>query len=141
MDAIVGRIAAIKDEYTVVLNVGYKQNVEEGMKFVIYNEEDEIKDPVTGKSLGCFEDVKAKVEVDYVAENYSTAKSIDTWMNPFSYTSSFAALASLAAAGRGSKAEIKQLPLDDETKERLLKRVTDKKTTVKIGDLVRQIIS
>ena len=62
MIGIEGKIAEIIDTATVVINRGYKDGVEEGMRFIIYEPGNEIEDPDTGESLGTFENVKAKVE-------------------------------------------------------------------------------
>lgn len=67
---IEGKIARILDEYNVVINVGRLHGVAEGMLFVIYSPgEAEIKDPDTGKSLGCLEVVKGYVRASHVQEN------------------------------------------------------------------------
>ena len=75
MEPIKGNVAKIMDEYTVILNIGFKSKVEEGMRFIIYTERDEKFDPISGTNLGKFENVKAKVKVINVAENYSIARS------------------------------------------------------------------
>jgi hypothetical protein len=69
---IEGKIARILDEYSVVINVGRLHGVTEGTPFVIYSPgEEEIKDPDTGKSLGCLEVVKGYVRASHVQENLS----------------------------------------------------------------------
>ena len=67
---IEGKIASILDEYNVVINVGRLHGVTEGMSFVIYSPgEEEVRDPDTGKSLGCMELVKGYVRATHVQEN------------------------------------------------------------------------
>ena len=129
MTGIEGKVAGIVDEYTVVINQGHKDGVEEDMRFVIYEPGEEIKDPDTDKSLGKFEYVKAKVEVVNVQEKFSTAETYET------HTMTMPAIQALAQlSGQTSRNE---LPLDNDTKAGLQKRP---RTFVKIGDLVRQIL-
>ena len=125
MEGIKGKVAEIIDEYTVVINRGHKDGVEEDMRFVIYELGEEIKDP-DGGSLGKFEYVKAKVEVVNVQEKFSTAETYVT------HTMIIPAIQALSGQTTRNK-----LPLDDETKAGLQKGL---RTPVKIGDLVRQIL-
>lgn len=72
MAPIEGKIARILDEYNVVINVGQKQGVYEGMPFVIFaTGEDEVKDPVTGEGLGKLETVKGYVSAIHVQDGLS----------------------------------------------------------------------
>jgi len=132
MIEIEGRVAEIIDEYTVVINRGHEHGVEEDMRFVIYEQGEEIKDPDTDKSLGNFEYVKAKVEVTNVREKFSTAETYETYTKPSFFDASV-----IPAAMLREQRVRRELPLDEETKGRLPKR---SRTPVKIGDLVRQIL-
>ncbi|MFQ5861891.1 MAG: hypothetical protein ACE5IC_02110 [Candidatus Brocadiales bacterium] len=72
MAPIEGKIAKILDEYNVVINVGRKQGVCEGMPFVIFiTGEDEVKDPDTGEGLGRLETVKGYVSAAHVQDRVS----------------------------------------------------------------------
>jgi len=130
MEGIEGKVVKIMDEYTVVINRGSEHSVEEDMRFVIYEPGDEIKDPDTDKSLGKFEHVKAKVEVTNVSEKFSTAKTYET------HTMTMPALQEAIVRVTGQTMR-NELPLDEETRAGLPER---KKTLVKIGDLVRQVL-
>ena len=130
MEGIEGKVAKIMDEYTVVINRGSEHGVEEDMRFVIYEPGDEIKDPDTDKSLGKFEHVKAKVEVTNVSEKFSTAKTYET------HTMTMPALQEAIVRVTGQTMR-NELPLDEKTRAGLPER---KKTLVKIGDLVRQVL-
>jgi len=136
MEPIKGNVAKIIDEYTVILNIGFKSKVEEGMRFIIYSEGEEIIDPISGKNLGKFENVKAKVKVISVAENYSIAKS-DEYQTVGGVESTTVAL--LAALAYNKREINKELPLDEETKKSIVKY--EKDDLVHERDLVRQIIS
>ena len=68
MAQVKGKIAKIIDESTVILNVGAKDGVTSGMRFVIYEEGEEVQDPDTGDSLGAWEVVKGEVAAKHVQE-------------------------------------------------------------------------
>ena len=130
MIGIEGKIAEIIDTYTVVINRGHEHGVEEGMRFIIYELGNEIKDPDTKESLGTFEHVKAKVEATNVNERFSTAKTYEADTRP---TNAIIAIMGMYAEQRVSR----ELPLGDEAKDRLPKHPI---TQVKVGDPVRQIL-
>lgn len=73
--SVTGSVARILDEITLVLSVGEQEGVSKGMKFVVYEQGDEIKDPTTGASLGKLEIVKAEVVAVHVQEHLTLAKS------------------------------------------------------------------
>ena len=75
-DPIVGKVAAVVDDTTLVLNVGSVHGVREGMLFAIVSEHQEIEDPDTGESLGNWEAVKARVIVSHVQEKMCTVRSL-----------------------------------------------------------------
>ncbi len=126
MIGIEGKVAEIIDTVTVAINRGYAHGVEEGMRFIIYELGNEIKDPDTKESLGRFEYVKAKVEATNVNERFSTAKTYETDI-----------LSTAIMGTYGGQLVSRKLPLDDETKGELPKHPI---TRVKIGDPVRQIL-
>ncbi|MGD0070584.1 MAG: FlgT C-terminal domain-containing protein [Candidatus Bathyarchaeia archaeon] len=71
-----GCILKILSPYKVVINLGKKQGVLHGMKFIIYEEGKMINDPKTGKPIEQLEIVKATIEVTHVQENIATAESL-----------------------------------------------------------------
>ena len=74
-EIINGKVAALIDDTTLVLNVGFHEGVREGMTFVIFAEYQEILDPDSGEPLGKWEMVKARVVVDHVQERMCTVRS------------------------------------------------------------------
>ena len=82
MDLIKGKVAAIKGEDAVVINKGYKDGVEENMRFIIYENGEEIFDPDTQESLGNLEYIKGKVKVRYPGEKISVAEPYETNIIP-----------------------------------------------------------
>jgi hypothetical protein len=108
MNEIEGKVAKIVDPYTIVINKGSEDGVEEDMRFVIYEQGDEIIDPETRGSLGKFEYVKAKVKVTYIHEKYSVAETYETYSQPpIMATAALAALQTVQVKRR-------ELPLDEE---------------------------
>ena len=75
MAQIKGKIAKIIDESTVIINVGQQDGVTSGMRFVIYEEGEEILDPDTGGSLGAWEVVKGEVVAKHVQERIAVAQA------------------------------------------------------------------
>jgi hypothetical protein len=71
--AIKGKIAQILDNYRVVLNKGSRDGVTAGMRFVIFQEGDDIIDPETKQSLGKLEIVKGAVTAEHVQESLTVA--------------------------------------------------------------------
>ena len=65
---IEGRVAAILDEYHLIINVGAARGVTEGMRFVIFAQGAEVKDPVSGQPLGKWEFPKGFVRAQHVQE-------------------------------------------------------------------------
>ena len=72
---IEGKVAAIIDDTTLVLNVGSEQGVQEGMAFAIFASHGEIEDPDSGQSLGRWEAVKARVVATHVQERLCTVRA------------------------------------------------------------------
>jgi hypothetical protein len=72
---IKGRVARILSEFQLVLNVGSAQGVEPDMRFVVFEEGDEVIDPETGGSLGRLELVKGEVIVTHAQEGMSIVTS------------------------------------------------------------------
>lgn len=65
-----GKVLKILDEFTIVVSLGWDV-VKKGDHLVVYSLGAEIKDG--DRSLGRLENIKARVVVDYVQENFSTA--------------------------------------------------------------------
>lgn len=75
MTQIKGKIAKIVDETTFLLNVGAQDGVRNGMRFVVFDEGDEVSDPDTGESLGVWEIVKGELIVTNAQERLSMAQT------------------------------------------------------------------
>ena len=72
---IEGKVAAIIDDTTLVLNVGSEQGVQEGMAFAIFALHGEIADPDSGQPLGRWEAVKARVVATHVQPRLCTVRA------------------------------------------------------------------
>ncbi len=80
MTPVEGKIARILDEYNVVINVGRRQGVYEGMPFVVFAmSDDEVKDPDTDKGLGRLETVKGYVTAAHVQDGLSICTIKPLW--------------------------------------------------------------
>lgn len=75
MDKIEGKIAAILDKTTVVINRGSDHGVEHGTEFYIYTKIGPFFDPDTGDNLGETTKVWGKVRASIVENRFSVAKT------------------------------------------------------------------
>jgi hypothetical protein len=75
MTQIRGKIAKIVDESTFLINVGLKEGVQNGMRFVVFDEGEEVTDPDTGEVLGIWEIVKGELVVVNVQERLSMVQT------------------------------------------------------------------
>lgn len=70
------KVAKVIDDFTVVINIGSKDDIKLGQKFLIYEVSDEeILDPDTKESLGYLEIVKGTGKVTHVQFKLSTLES------------------------------------------------------------------
>jgi len=79
-----GNILKILSPSKVLINLGRLQGVTKGMKFVIYDEGEMIKDPKTGQDIENLELVKGEIEVTHVQEKMSIAESFVVERRTFS---------------------------------------------------------
>lgn len=75
MAQIRGKIAKIVDESTFLINVGLKQGVQNGMRFVVFDEGEQVTDPDTGEVLGTWEIVKGELVVVNAQERLSMVQT------------------------------------------------------------------
>ncbi|WP_140420542.1 hypothetical protein [Novosphingobium sp. B 225] len=76
------RVAAIIDDFHIVLNVGRDDGIQSVQKFLIYGLGQEITDPETGESLGILEIIRGRGKVVHLQDRFCTIKSIDTRQLP-----------------------------------------------------------
>ena len=126
MGLIKGKVAAIKSDYAIIINKGSEDGVREGMRFRIYEEGEDIKDPDTNEILGKLEYIKANVKVKFSSEKYSWAETYETITTN---------LLQSVVLGSFTKQERSKLPLDETSSI----EDQDISLVVKVGDLVRQI--
>ena|SRR5260370_16353894 len=72
------RVAAVLDEYEVVLNKGSDDGIRMGETLLIYGMGPEISDPVTGRNLGPVERVRGRGRVIHVQKSLATVRSLET---------------------------------------------------------------
>lgn len=71
-----GKIAAILDKTTVVINRGSDQGVEKGTKFYIYSKLGPFFDPDSGESLGEITKIWGKVQATIVERRFCIAETM-----------------------------------------------------------------
>ncbi len=77
-----GHVAAILNTRQLALNIGSLNHVEVGMQFdVVHARNHELKDPISGESLGKLELPKKRVKISEVAERYSIASTLAREVN------------------------------------------------------------
>lgn len=71
-----GKVVKVIDEYRIVINRGSEHGIEENQKFMLYElDEEELKDPDTGASLGTLEIVKGIGKAIHVQSKITTIES------------------------------------------------------------------
>ncbi len=65
-------VAQILDPEKIVINKGSKDQIDQNMEFVVYEEAGEVVDPVTKKNLGLLENPKGTFRPLHIQDNMST---------------------------------------------------------------------
>ena len=65
------RVAKIIEVDKIVINKGLKDNINQHMEFLVYEDGDEILDPITNKSLGLLENPKGMFKALHIQESMS----------------------------------------------------------------------
>jgi hypothetical protein len=65
------RVAKILEVDKIVINKGKNDYIDEHMEYLVYEEGEEILDPVSGKSLGVLENPKGVFKVIHIQDNMS----------------------------------------------------------------------
>ncbi|WP_051662743.1 hypothetical protein [Flavobacterium sp. KJJ] len=68
-------IASKIDDYQIVINKGLKDSIDSSMRFLVYEEGDEIIDPSTNKSLGNLEIPKGFFKIMHIQDSMTTLVS------------------------------------------------------------------
>ena len=118
-----GKIIKILDGKRVIINLGYKQGIKKEMKFFIYSEGEEIKDPDTNQVLGKREIVKHKIKVKHIQETFSIMESDEYYITKLDL--------------------ILGVPTKRQESFNLEKNIESKSedNIIRLGDLVRQEVS
>lgn len=70
------KVAKVIDNYKLVINKGSEDGIREGQRMIVYNIDDEdIKDPDTGESLGYLELVRGTGKIIFIQEKISILES------------------------------------------------------------------
>ena len=122
--ALKGKIIKILDDKRVIVNLGYNEGVKKDMKFIIYDEGEEIIDPESDISLGKREIVKHKIKAIHIQEKFSIMVS-DVWVRSMIDK----------LVGTGITTQKKFSLKEDANKNK------EVNLYVKVGDFVRQDVS
>jgi Flagellar assembly protein T, C-terminal domain len=69
-------VVSVKSDISLVINLGSEHGIKEGDKFLIYHvDSEEMKDPITGESLGYLETIRGTGVADHVQPKMTTLKS------------------------------------------------------------------
>ncbi|MCL4506678.1 MAG: hypothetical protein M1434_13185 [Chloroflexi bacterium] len=119
-----GKVAVIVSERELVINIGSRDNVLEGMKFKIMADQPVIvTDPVTGVELGRFEREKVRVKATRVYEKFTICRT-------YRVTKTYSSVANLAI-GLGRDSEYETLRADNKD---YIPPLEEKESFVKKGD-------
>lgn len=129
MAQIRGKIAKIVDESTFLINVGLKEGVQNGMRFVVFDEGEEVTDPDTGEVLGVWEILKGELEVVNAQERLSM---VQTPVRKVETPNTLSAM--MVEASKGSKGERERLSVD---RTQMSGRPAPK--PISVGDPVRSV--
>ncbi|ASN03619.1 hypothetical protein CFK40_00560 [Virgibacillus necropolis] len=123
----------IIDDYSLVINGGYMDDITEGEKIEIFLEGEEIKDPYNDNEvLGTLDFIKDKLEVTEVYYRFSVCEKIKK--ERVHYPSPLTQAFSNGLSGRTeTKVSREKLNIDEEEKSG---RKKDEKV-IKIGDIAR----
>lgn len=70
-----GKIIKILDKKRIIVDIGFNQNIKKDMKFFIYDEGDEVRDPQTNEFIDRLEIVKHRLKVSHIQEKFSIMRS------------------------------------------------------------------
>jgi hypothetical protein len=129
-----GVVAAILNERELVLNKGYADGVERGMKFRVLAAPFEVIDPETDKSLGFIDRDKTRVEAINVQERMSVCR---TYRSVGGLTNSWNDMLSAAMADQVAYAGKSETFKADESSH--VQTLDEDESYVKIGDKVVQL--
>ena len=104
IENIEGKIAAILDKSTVVINRGSDQGIEQGTEFYIYSKLGPFFDPDSGESLGETTKIWGKVRVNIIEKRFCVAETL------YQSSSLFSSMFEIA---RLFQTEQIELPVDD----------------------------
>ena len=69
------RVAKVLDDYRVVINAGSVDGIEEGTRVLLYENGEDIVDPITQENLGTLEIVKGTGVVTHLQDRIATVES------------------------------------------------------------------
>lgn len=129
------RIIKILDEFTVVINAGFADNINTGTILQVYSVGEPLVDPVTKESLGTLDNIKAEITVTEASEH--VAKCVNRSKTNFIEVAMLRDRPSLQSALELLSSSNKPLNVDPTQ----ITRAEPADKTIHIGDLVRVLPS
>lgn len=127
-----GKVIRVIDEYRLIIDVGWGDGVTTGMEFIVFEEGEEITDPLEqDRYLGKMEHVKARVEAEHVQKKFSVARSSIFSPSP-TLAEISSAMSGVSGYVRGRRVKLAVSPTDICT-------LVTPDMTIKVGDKARQV--
>lgn len=134
VEPIQGKVIRIIGPKSLIVDVGENDGVSIGMRFVVFDEGDEIRDPDTGESLGKLEFVKAEVQIEETTPRFSIAVSLKRRVS--GYETQLAKMFSIS----GFYSQVVQDPLPIDPND-IYPIGAEMEKNIKLGDKVRQRVT
>jgi hypothetical protein len=133
---IIGKVAALLDDRTLVINKGSDDGVNTGMRFMIYAAQGKkIVDPDSEKELGFLKLPKLSVEVTEVYPAYSKAETYKyRTVNEGGENSILGGLGGYLSPPKYVK-KYETFLIEDHTK----KKINEERSIVKVGDIAEEM--
>jgi hypothetical protein len=133
---IIGKVAELLSDRSLIINRGSNDGVRLNMVFKVYDAVGkEVKDPDTGEDLGRVNLPKIEVAVTHVYEKYSIAQTHKYKEINVGGTWTGVNVANIFTPPKYVK-KYETFEIDESTQ----KKIDEKKSMVKIGDVVEQVL-
>lgn len=130
MNNLIGKVIKIISNKEIMINLGSKDSLTVGKKFIIFSEGEMVKDPETGEELEVLQIIKGEVIVKQVQEKFSICETPTHYIPYFSLGT--------ILGGLNEKATT---PIQDilNVREKDITPLIEEDTIVKIGDKVKEV--
>lgn len=134
------KVIKIIDDYSIVINGGHTDDIEEGDKIEIFLTGEEIKDPYNDDEvLGTLDFIKEKLEVTQVFARFSICEKIkrEKVTHPTSFQQAMMAIPNLNLGKREIKVTREKINIDETEISGWFAPIIETTKVVKLGDNAR----